>query len=236
MRAVILAGGKGTRLRPYTNFFPKPLMPLDDIPILEVVIRQLAQCGFHRIDIATGHLGELLQSYFQDGSRFGVKLTYWREEVPLGTAGVLGVIPDLSEPFLMMNGDLLTDLNYNTLLDFHAKAKAVATIVTYRRSVQIDFGIIEANSNGGVSGYREKPVLEYLVSAGIFAFDPTVTRHVSPGGSLNVPDLIKKLISSALHVSTFEHSGYWLDIGRPDDYERACEEFQRNRPLFWRGA
>lgn len=232
MRAIILAGGKGTRLAPYTTVFPKPLMPIDDMPILEIVIRQLKRHGFNRLTLAVGHLAELLMAYFGDGEKFGVALNYSREEHPLGTAGPLSLIPDLSETFLVMNGDLLTTMDYNAMLQYHRERGAIATIACYQRSVKIDFGVIEASPENWITNYIEKPTQHYSVSMGIYIFEPAIFNYIPHGEYLDLPDLVKKLLAAGQGVNIFRFDGYWLDIGRHDDYERAVAEFSQRRAEF----
>ncbi len=222
MEAVILAGGKGTRLKPYTTVFPKPLMPLGDKPILEIVIRQLKSYGFDEIVIAVGHLAELIMTFFGDGSKVGVKITYSREDKPLGTAGGLGLIKtELKETFLMMNGDVLTSLNFSDLIEYHRRSGAIATIALNKRAVKIDFGVVKIDNDNRIEGYKEKPEIEYLVSMGVYAFNHKVLEYIKPNEYLDFPDLVKTLISNGETVNGYVYDGYWLDIGRPDDYEKA---------------
>lgn len=232
MRAVILAGGKGTRLLPYTTVLPKPLMPIGDMPILEVVIRQIKRYGFTEITLAVGHLAELLEAFFGDGRKFGVKIDYCLEDEPLGTAGPLSMIEDLTETFLVMNGDVLTTLDYSELLRFHQLHKGIATIGTFKRSVKIDFGVIEKGDAQEVKGYVEKPVLDYLVSMGVYIFESRVLKYIKHKQRLDFPDLVKMLIVNKEKVVAYPFDGYWLDIGRHDDYGRANEEFEKRRKEF----
>ena len=228
MKAVILAGGKGTRLRPYTTAFPKPLMPIGDKPILEIIIRQLESQGFKEIILMVGHLGELITAFFGDGSKFGVTIRYSKEEQPLGTVGGLGLIKDqLDDTFLLVNGDTLTTLNFSDLIDYHKRNEATATIALKQRQVNIDFGVVEIDrSNNAVKGYTEKPTLERLVSTGVSALHPDVLEFIKPNDYLDFPNLIENLIANGKNVKGYIFDGYWLDIGRPDDYERANTEFE----------
>jgi NDP-sugar pyrophosphorylase family protein len=226
MQAVILAGGKGTRLKPYTTILPKPLMPVNDVPILEVVIRQLKNAGFERITMAVGYLAELIEAFFGDGRKWGVKITYSREDKPLGTAGPIGLIRDLEDNFLVMNGDVLTNLKYAELLKYHIKKDAVVTIATYNKQVKIDLGIIKSNGDGSIRDYIEKPTLDYHVSMGVYAFNKKVLDYIPTDQSFDFPDLIKKLIGKQ-NVFTYYFTEYWRDIGRREDYELAIEEFQK---------
>jgi len=232
MRAVILCGGKGTRLRPYTTVLPKPLMPIGDMPILEVVMRQLKQAGITRITMAVGYLAELLQAFFMDGRRIGVPIDYSFEDEPLGTVGPLTLIPDLNEPFVMMNGDVLTDLDYGELIAFHRAQGSAATIASYEREVRIDFGVIETDDDNYVQDYIEKPSFKYRVSMGVYVFEPHVVRYLEPRKRFDFPDLVKLLIARGEKVTAYPFAGYWLDMGRPDDYERAIEEFESRQHEF----
>jgi NDP-mannose synthase len=228
MKAVILAGGRGTRLRPYTTVFPKPLMPIGDKPILEILIRQLSAQGFKDIVLTVGYLSELIAAFLGDGSRFGVNVRYSREEKPLGTAGGLGLIKeDLGDTFLMANGDLLTTLSFADLVDYHKKNNAVATIALKRRQIHIDFGVIEMDGHtNSVNGYTEKPTVEHLVSMGVYVLSSAVLEYVRPKEYLDFPTLIQTLLAQGKTVKGYVFDGYWLDIGRPEDYEKANAEIQ----------
>jgi len=232
MKAVILAGGKGTRLAPYTTVLPKPLMPVGDVPILDVIIRQLQKHKFDEVIIAVGYLAELIKAYFNDGRRYEIKITYSREREPLGTAGPLAQIPDLNSTFLVMNGDILTTLDYSKLLDFHKRSGAIATIAMHRRQVKIDFGIIITDRNHRLTDYQEKPDLSYLVSMGIYIFEPRVLDYIKPGEKLDFPDLVKLMLSEGEKVQGYLSEDYWLDIGRHDDYQRAIKDFEKMRDIF----
>jgi NDP-sugar pyrophosphorylase family protein len=225
MKAVILAGGKGTRLAPYTTVFPKPLMPLGDKPILETIIKQLKASGFEEVILAVGYLSELIKAYFNDGSKYGLKISYSKEESPLGTAGPLSLINGLDQTFIVMNGDILTTLPFSRLLKFHKEKGGVATIAISRRTMNIDYGVIELNDNGSIKDYIEKPQPSYDVSMGIYVFEPEVLKYIPAGQKLDFPDLIKKLIGAGKKVYGYVNDEYWLDIGRHDDYERAQEEY-----------
>jgi NDP-sugar pyrophosphorylase family protein len=230
MQAVILAGGKGRRLRPYTTVLPKPLMPLGDMPIIEVVLRQLAASGFDQVTIAVGYLAELMMAYCGDGSKFGLSLRYSREEEPLGTAGPLALIDGLDDTFLVMNGDVLTTLDFRALVQRHQASGAAATIATHQRQQQINYGIIESDEKDRVSAYIEKPMHRYQVSMGISVLEPAVLEFVPRGQYLDLPDLARQLMAANQTVLAYPFDGYWLDIGRHDDYEQAVEEFEAMRP------
>jgi NDP-sugar pyrophosphorylase family protein len=231
-RAVILAGGLGTRLRPYTTVLPKPLMPVGDRPVLDIVIRQLKAHGFERVTIATGYLAELIEAFFRGGESYEIPIDYFREEQPLGTVGALALIEDLTEPFLVMNGDVLTDIDYGAFLDDHIASDATATIATTHRDVQISLGVLQFGDDGDITrltGYIEKPKVAYECSMGVYAFDPAVIEQIDAGKRLDFPELILRLIDAGKVVRAWRSDDYWLDIGRHDDYEQAMEEFERMR-------
>lgn len=233
MQAIILAGGKGTRLRPYTTSFPKPLMPIDDLPILEIVVRQLAHAGFNRLILTTGHLAELIRVFCGDGSRWGVEIQYSHEDEPLGTAGPLALLEErLDENFLVMNGDLLTTLDYRRAFDAHVASGAMATISLYRRDVKIDFGVVEEEPPGQLGRYIEKPTLSYSVSMGINFLNRGVLRYMERGKRLDIPELMMRLKQAGERVACSHQECYWLDIGRTDDYQVATDEFQKRREQF----
>jgi NDP-mannose synthase len=224
LRAVILAGGKGTRLAPYTTVFPKPLMPVGDMPILELLIRQLEHAGIDRVTLAVGHLSSLLMAYFQDGAQLGLPIDYSVEREPLGTAGPLGLVEGLDETFLVMNGDLLTDLDFQAMIDAHRRRGVVATIGIYERLVTIDLGVVETTHDNLITGYIEKPTNRFLVSMGVYVLEPAVLSLIPRLVPFDLPDLVRRLLTGGEAVAGFLHPGYWLDIGRPDDYQRAQED------------
>lgn len=232
MRAIILAGGKGRRLEPYTISFPKPLVPVDDMPILEIIVRQLRRAGFNHITMAIGHLGELIMAYFGDGNKWGVQIDYSREEEPLGTVGPLTLIEDLPESFLVMNGDVLTTLKYDWLLNYHLQSNAELTIACHRCSAKIDLGIIEFDGRLLVTGYREKPNLAYDVSMGIYVFNKSVLASLPKGEHLDFPDVVAALIEREMPVKVYLSDDEWLDIGRASDYAHASESFVASRDRF----
>jgi NDP-sugar pyrophosphorylase family protein len=232
MRAVILAGGKGRRLAPYTITFPKPLVPVGDMPILEIVIRQLARSGFDHITLATGHLAELLVAYFGDGSKWGVRIDYSREERPLGTVGPLLLIDDLPETFLVMNGDVLTTLKYDWLYHYHENSQAELTIACHRCNTQVDLGVIEFNGQHQVTGYREKPTIPYDASMGVYVFQRRALDTIAGGQSIDFPTLVNLLIARKANVKVYMPECLWLDIGRPSDYAEASETFMARMDEF----
>ena len=231
MHAVILAGGRGVRLRPYTTAFPKPLVPIgDEFAIIEIVLRQLRTAGFTSVTIAIGHLGQLIRAYCDDGSQWGLDITYWPEDEPLGTMGpVVSNLDDLPDDFIVMNGDVLTDLDYEALLDHHIACGAPLTVATYQRKVKIDFGTL-STEDGRIVSFVEKPELFYGVSMGVYA----MTRKTLTPYPRNVPfgldELVLDLLARGEEPAAYEFGGYWLDIGRPDDYDTANEEWESLRP------
>jgi NDP-sugar pyrophosphorylase family protein len=234
-RAVVLAGGLGMRLRPYTAVLPKPLMPIGDRPVLDIVIRQLRHHDFVRVTIATGYLAELIEAFFRDGQSYGIPIDYFREQEPLGTVGALGLIEGLEDDFLVMNGDVLTDLNYGGLMDFHRATGAVATIASARRSIEVTLGVLrftDPHQPDRLTAFDEKPSLEYEASMGVYAFAPRVREFIEPGERLDFPDLIVRLLDAGEPVRAWRPDCYWLDIGRHDDYEQAMDEFERMRHLL----
>ncbi len=234
MRAVILAGGRGTRLAPYTTVFPKPLMPIGEIPIIEIVLRQLQFYGFERATLAVGYLSELLRAYLthHNAAFSDIALDYVYEDAPTGTAGSLANIEGLDETFLVMNGDVLTTLDYGALLDHHRASGAAITIATYCKRVKIDLGVLETDESGFVTQYREKPEMDYAVSMGIYVYEPRALKPIERGEYLDFPTLVQRLIETGEKVSTFAWDGYWLDIGRPDDFVMAIEQFEAHRGEF----
>jgi NDP-mannose synthase len=223
-KAVILAGGRGSRLAPYTTVMPKPLLPVGDRAILEIVLRQLKTAGIEDVVIAVGHLAHLVQAVLGDGSSYGLRVKYHLEDEPLGTAGALARLEGLDDTFLMMNGDVLTDLDYRRLLTAHREAGNAMTIATHERDVAIDYGVLHTDTEDGVVAYEEKPRLHYRVSMGVYALEPAAIAHVPDGRAFDVPDLVQALLTAGDPVGSLPHDGYWLDIGRHDDYERAQRE------------
>jgi NDP-sugar pyrophosphorylase family protein len=227
MRAVILAGGRGTRLAPYTTVFPKPLMPIDGTPILEIIVRQLAHFRIRELIFTVSPQSEpLLKAYFGDGGPFGVDIVYSRETKPLGTAGPLSLIPDLPDTFLVMNGDILTTLNYRNLIKAHQQRKGIVTIAMSRKKVQLELGVMEFDQARRLTDYFEKPAYSYSVSMGIYVFDKKVLKWIPRGRYFDFPQLIQKLIRRGQKVTCYPNRDFWLDIGRHEDYEEAQTRFQ----------
>ena len=232
VRAVILAGGKGTRLRPLTAVFPKPLVPLGHKAIIEILLQRLAASGFSEVTISTGYLAELIRAVCGDGSRFGLNIDYVGEEEPLGTAGPLSLIPETTDPVVVMNGDLLTTLNFQNLINFHAAQKADMTIGVFPREVKIDFGVVDAGPDGEFRGFQEKPTFAHNVSMGVNVIGANAMKFVKPGERLDMPDLVLKVHESGGKVACFSQECRWLDIGRLDDYALAQEEFERDESVY----
>jgi NDP-sugar pyrophosphorylase family protein len=228
IKAVIFAGGKGTRLAPYTTVFPKPMVPLGHRPILEIILHQLAYHGIRNIVMSLGYLGELIQAYFQNGySRFShLNISYVREQEPMGTAGSLALVPNLDHTFLAMNGDVLTTLDFSHLIKYHRNRKGILTIGMFRKQVKVDLGIIETNERGILTNYVEKPEKTYNVSMGVHVFEPEVLDYIEPNRYLDFPDLVLRLIRKGERIVGYPFDDYWLDIGRHEDYARAQEEFE----------
>ena len=237
MHAVILAGGKGVRLRPYTTALPKPLVPIgDQHAILEIVLRQLAAAGFSTCTLAIGHLGHIIRAYVGNGSQWGLRVGYSSEDSPLGTMGPLLTMMDrLPEHFLVMNGDVLTDLDYGDVLRQHTESAAPLTVATYARKVAIDFGVLTTES-GRVTGFAEKPSMDYRVSMGVYGLSRNTLAEYTPGLPLGFDELMLDLLKAGDPPHAYEFDGYWLDIGRPDDYDRANAEFTTHRGLLLKGA
>ena len=236
MRAVVLAGGQGARLRPYTAVLPKPLLPIGDGPVLEIIIQQLHAGGFDHITMATGYMAELIEAVLNhrragDGTNGGT-IDFVREAEPLGTAGPLAMIEDLDTPFLVMNGDVLTDLDYGKLLADHVSSGAVATIATTTRRIQVTLGILECADDRDpdrLTGYVEKPLMTYDVSMGVYCFSPAILSYIEPGLYLDLPELVLRLVEHGETVRAWRSDAYWVDLGRREDYERAISEFDSMR-------
>lgn len=236
MKAVVLAGGKGARLAPYTRVLPKPLLPVGDRPILEIIVGQLRDAGITDIVLATGYLSSLIETYFGDGRPYGVDISYAREAEQLGTAGVLASLPPLEDTFIMMNGDVLTTPLYAELLAAHRRSEAAATIAARMQEVDVDYGVLELGGAVGdlrrIDRIDEKPCYSWPVSTGIYAFEPVVQEHVEPGLRMDFPDLVSRLITAGETVAAYDHDGYWMDIGQLHDLEAAVQDFEGSAEDF----
>lgn len=224
-RAIILAGGKGTRLKPYTISLPKPLVPVGDVPILEIIIRQLKKYEFTHITLTVNHMAEIIQAFFGDGSKWGIKIDYSLEEKALSTMGPLTLIKDLPENFLVMNGDVLTDLDFNSFYNEHVNGHHNFTIASHRRTDKVEYGVLISNQNAELIAFNEKPTNDYLVSMGVYMMSRKNLDFIPVNTFFGFDHLMNTLIDNRILPRVFEYDGYWLDIGRPEDYEKAIEEF-----------
>jgi NDP-sugar pyrophosphorylase family protein len=225
-RAVILAGGKGTRLKPYTIAMPKPLVPIGTTPILEIIIKQLINCGFTHITLSVNHMAEFIKAFFGNGSKWNIKIDYSFEEKPLSTMGPLHLIPDLPDNFLVMNGDVLTDIKFGNFLNQHIAKGNIFTISSYQRVVKNDYGVLDINRKSELINFREKPETKFDVSMGVYAVSKQVLEYIPTNTFYGFDNLMLDLIKAKNFPKTISHDGYWLDIGRPEDYEKAIDEFE----------
>jgi NDP-sugar pyrophosphorylase family protein len=234
MEAIVMAGGKGTRLKPYTAVFPKPLVPLGDMPVLEILLRQLRAAGVTKVFLAVNHLHQLIRAFCGDGSAFGLKLEYSLEDEPLGTAGPLtNLIERVGETFIVCNGDLLTNFDVATMMKAHKEARADASIAIHHREMKIDFGLVDADRDMRLTGYREKPVYDFFVSMGLYVLNrEAIKPHLKPRTQLDMPDLMKAIMATGAYVLCHKQDCTWLDIGRPEDYDTAQHLFETQRDLF----
>jgi NDP-sugar pyrophosphorylase family protein len=226
VRAVVLAGGKGTRLAPYTSVLPKPLMPIGDRAILEIVLEQLRSNGIGDVTLSVGYLSHLIEAVLGDGSSYDVSLRYVREVQALGTAAPLRLVNDLASTFVVMNGDVLTTLDYRALIAHHREHGNTVTIAAQKRPLKIDYGVLEVSENGNgprVDRFVEKPQVDSIVSIGVYVMEPKVRDHIPATGHFDFPDLVHALLAAGEPVGVFEHNGLWFDIGRHEDYEQAVE-------------
>jgi NDP-mannose synthase len=224
MKVIILAGGMGTRLRPYTVTLPKPLVPVGERSILDIVLCQLRHFGVKHVTIAVNHLSHLIMAYFGDGERWGIKIDYSIEDKPLSTIGPLKLMKNLPENFLVMNGDILTDLNFLNLYSYHTEKDADLTVAIFKRDSKIDFGVIHTDETNHITGFEEKPVFHHHVSMGVYAINRRLLDMVPEGVPFGFDDLMVSCLKQKRTIFGFPHSGYWLDIGRPDDYQEANEK------------
>jgi NDP-sugar pyrophosphorylase family protein len=231
-RAVIQAGGKGTRLYPYTAVLPKPLMPIGDAPILEIVVRQLVHFGFRDITITVGHLGHLIMAVLGDGSRWGARIDYAGEDKPRGTIGALSALQRLDEPVLVMNGDLLTDFNFRAFMDAHLAERTPLSVGVYNKRIPVSLGVLDLDANHRAVGFREKPVLSFPCSMGIYALTPGLVRMIPRTGVFGFDDLMAMCLGQKIAVRAHPFDGLWLDIGRPEDYSDAAALFEEHRARF----
>jgi NDP-sugar pyrophosphorylase family protein len=237
MKAVILAGGKGRRLLPYTTIFPKPLVPIGDRPVVDLIVRQLVRAGIDEIILSIGHLGELIEAYFHNGRQQigNLQLSYCRESTPLGTAGPLALIPGLSETFLAMNGDVFSNLSFRDMLAWHRRQRADLTIAVTTRRYELEYGTLHFGEDSVVTDYLEKPAHDVQVSMGIYVYEPAVLELILPGEYLDFPDLVTRLIRVGKRVVAYTNDAFWLDIGRREDYELAQAEYEKRKDELFGG-
>lgn len=231
-RAVILAGGKGTRLRPYTVVLPKPLVPVGDYPILEIIIQQLVHYGFSRITLTVNHQADLIKAFFGDGSKWGIQIDYSLETKALSTMGPLSLIKDLPENFLVMNGDILSNINYAELFDYHVTQKNHFTVSSYQRENVNLYGVLDTDANGKLVAFREKPVTTFEVSMGIYMINKSIMEYIPYDTPYGFDTLMLDLLKAGKGAYVKKFTGYWLDIGRPDDYAKAIEDFEAKKMSF----
>jgi NDP-sugar pyrophosphorylase family protein len=232
MKAVIMAGGKGTRLKPYTTSIPKPLVPVGEKAIIEILLHSLKKHGVGEVFICLNHFARMIEAFLGNGERFGLKISYSLEDRPLSTVAPLKLIRDLPDDFLVMNGDLLTDLDFAGLYQFHQKGSSLLTVATYSRTSKIDFGVIDIDpATGTASGFREKPEFRFDVSMGVYAMNKKILDLIPENEPFGFDHLMMKLLKSHQPIAVFPYHGYWLDIGRPEDYDKANEDIQKMEGL-----
>lgn len=232
MQVIILAGGKGTRLRPLTFAFPKPLVPIGDRPIIDIILCQLKRAGVTDVVLSTGYLAELMEAYCGNGSKWDLPLRYVREQTPLNTAGVLSLVDNLQENFVVMNGDVLTTLNVREIWDFHKQSAAKATLGICKRDVNIDFGVVKVADSGALKEYIEKPKLPYYVSMGVNVLNRRCQKFVQREEPLSMPDLLTRMNEAGEKVICYVSDHEWLDIGRLEDYQSAQEKFEESKKSY----
>jgi NDP-sugar pyrophosphorylase family protein len=231
MEAVILAGGQGTRLRPYTTTIPKPLVPVGERAILDIVLRQLRRAGVVRVRMAVNHMAELIMAFFGSGEKYGLEIVYDIEDEPLGTVGPLARMSDLPQSFLVMNGDVLTDLDYAALFRSHVASGCALTLSTFRRRLRMEFGILEVSEPARrLVGFREKPLHEFDASMGVYVFDRRTLERIPRNRRYGLDDLVLDMLRENDPIHTFPWDGYWLDLGRPDDYDQANRDIDNVFP------
>lgn len=228
-----MAGGKGLRLRPLTTVLPKPLIPLGESSVIEMVMRQLRHCGFDDVIVAVGYKSELIMAVLGDGGRYGIRIRYHHEREPLGTLGALATVENLDDNFLVMNGDICTNLNFGDLLAEHERSGAQATISAYQKEEQVALGVLDVDqTNGRITGFREKPTYEFLVAMGVNAFNRSILKLVPSGALFGFDDLMNVGLAKGLDVRYRMFDGIWYDIGHPSDYNSVLDEIGKNQDLF----
>ena len=225
MQTIILAGGRGIRLDPFSRILPKPLFPIGNKPIAEILVHQLQLAGFNEIIMCLGYLADLIKLYFQDGSYYGLSIRYSVETEPLGTAGPLRMVSDLEENFLVINGDELTTLDFRALFEHHLAMKADMTVAVQKKSVSSSFGVLEI-TDGQVTAYSEKPTINYWASMGIYVINKRILSLIPENECFDMPDLVQRLLAEHAQVVSYESQDLWFDIGTMADLEKAKEEFK----------
>lgn len=228
LQAMIMAGGYGTRLRPLTDELPKPMLPVGDRPLMEVIVQQLREAGIRRVSVAAHYKAEIISNHFKDGQDFGVEINYVMEDQPLGTAGALGLLAQSDEPILLINGDILTRVDFRAMLDFHKEHEADLTVGVRQYEFSVPYGVVRTDGVT-VTGISEKPVLKEFINAGIYLLNPSVQKLIPNGESCDIPDLIDLLVEQKCHVVCFPITEYWLDIGKSDHYDRAKLDYSAGR-------
>jgi len=236
MRAIVMAGGRGRRLEPYTSVIPKPLMPLGERPIIDVIVRQLIAAGIEQVTLAVGHLGGIIESWIRQEGGYGVPVDFAYEDAPLGTAGALGRVSPGGQTFLALNGDILTTVSFESLLAFHREAGVIATVAANERVVDVEYGVLYAEDDGTLLRLEEKPQIRYTVSMGVYAFEPAILDYIEPGERVDFPELLERVMGRGQRVAAYRHDGYWRDIGNRSDYEDAIVDFQQDPGRFLPGS
>ncbi|MEE9424252.1 MAG: sugar phosphate nucleotidyltransferase [Methylococcales bacterium] len=234
MKAVIQAGGQGTRLRPYTLILPKPMMPVGGVPVIESLLKWLRRNGIEEAYVTTGYLGHLLRSLIGDGSQWDMSIAYSEEKEPMGTVGALRLVEDqLDETFLVLNGDLVTDLDLNAFRDFHRSHGGLLSIAVTSKTVKVDLGVLDTDNLSRVTRFREKPSMQYQVSMGMYCMEPKILKHIPKGVAFGFDDLVHILLEKNVPIHVFQHDGLWMDIGRPEDFQKAQELVDSNEDGFY---
>ncbi len=224
MKAVIQAGGKGTRLRPYTLILPKPLMPVGELPVIELLLKWLRRNGISEVLVTTGYLGHLIKALCGDGQSWDMHITYSEETQPLGTVGALDLVREhLDDTFLVLNGDLITDMNLRSFIHFHKSHGGLLTVGTTQKRVHVDMGVLETGEDQRITDFREKPTLSYTVNMGIYCMEPDILNLIPKGVPFGFDDLMYQMLDNQQRSHAYRHDGQWLDIGRPEDFSRAQE-------------
>lgn len=235
MRAVILAGGKGTRLRPYTYSLPKPLMPIGgEMPILEIILKQLKQYGFNYITIAVNYMAKIIMAFFNSGEDWDLKIDYSLEKKPLGTVGPLTLIDDLPENFLVMNGDILTDLNFKYLYDWHVKENNCLSVCTHVKEIKIDSGVLKFNSDNDIYEFEENPIIHKNVNMGVYVLNRELIEKLPKNSFFGFDQLIINAINQKYRVKAYVHDSFWLDIGQNYDYKKANQYYKKNKHILFK--